>query len=168
MWDEALGGRVFCGDAATGRVLIWGEDAADGGLGVRSEGLLAYSALGAGGRVKRGQLVQVVLNDALAIQGAPRVLTDWSLPTPQMDNLGPAATAPALPPLMGGGTMLVWGVGQWGVNLWGGSPGVVSRAWRTGSATGHAMTVQLQMVSGQSRPGWIGTNLVWENGGPVR
>jgi hypothetical protein len=168
VWDEALGGRVFCGDAATGRVLIWGEDAADGGLGVRSEGLLAYSALGAVGRVKRGQLVQVVLNDALAIQGAPRVLADWSLPTPQMDNLGPTATAPALPTLMGGGTMLVWGVGQWGVNLWGNSPGFVSRAWRTGSATGHAMTVQLQMVSGQSRPGWIGTNLVWENGGPVR
>jgi hypothetical protein len=167
VWGEALGGRVFCGDAASGRVLVWGEDLTDGGLAVMSEGLTAYSALGAGGRVKRGQLVQAVLEDATAVTGTPRVLADWSQPVPRMDSLGPAAVAPAVPPLLGGGSSLVWGVGQWGVGLWGGSAGV-SRGWRTASSVGHAMAVQLQMVSGASRPAWIGSNLVWEAGGPVR
>lgn len=168
VWSEALGGRIFFGDAtAAGRVMLYGEDTTDGGLGIRSEGLTAYAALGTPGRMKRAQLVQAVLDDALAVTATTRVLGDWSQPVPQMDSLGPTTAAPAVPPLAGGGSFLVWGVGQWGVNLWGGSAGV-RRAWRTGSATGHAMAVHHQMVSGESRPAWLGSNINWEAGGPVR
>lgn len=168
VWTEGLGNRVFAGNSATGQVLLYGEDTSDAGLGIRSEGLTAYSALGAAGRMKHGKLVQAILDDGTAaVTREVRVLADWNVPTAQLDNLGPNAVAPTVPPLQGGGASLVWGVGQWGVNLWGGAGGV-SRAWRTASAEGHAMAVRLQMISGQSRPAWAGSNLVFEAGGPVR
>lgn len=168
VWAEALEGRFFCGDATSaGRVLLYGEDTTDGGLGIRAEGLTAYSAMGAGGRMKRAQLVEAVLDDVVAVDRTVRVLSDWAQPVATLDSLGPAAVAPAVPPLTGGGSFGVWGTGLWGVSLWAGAGGV-RRGWRTGSATGHAMAVHVQMVSGQSRPGWIGSNVVWENGGPVR
>lgn len=168
VWSEGLEGRTFFGDATTaGRVMLYGEDLTDNGLGIQSEGVSSYSAMGAPGRMKRSQLLQAILNDALAVERSTRVLVDWAQPVAQLDALGPAAVSPPVPPLTGDGSFLVWGVGLWGVGLWGGTGGV-SRAWRTGSAQGHAMAVHLQMVSGQSRPGWIGSNLVWEAGGAVR
>ncbi|HEV7455181.1 MAG TPA: hypothetical protein VGN96_00275 [Roseococcus sp.] len=168
VWAEALEGRTFFGDATSGgRVMLYGEDLTDAGLGIRSEGLSAYSAMGAAGRMKRSQLVQAILNDVIAVDRTQRVLVDWATPAPELDATGPTAVAPPVPPLTGGGSFLVWGVGLWGVGLWGGTGGV-SRAWRTGSAQGHAMAVHLRMISGQSRPGWLGSNIVYEVGGPVR
>lgn len=168
VWAEALGGRVFVGDApASGRVLVWGEDKADNGFGIRSEGLSAFSSMGAAGRMKHANLVEGIFDDAQATIRTVRVRSNWNLPTPVVDALGAGATPPALPPLVGSGAVLVWGVGQWGVNLWGGTQGAV-RGWRTASADGHALAVHVQMVSGQGRPSWMGSNIVWENGGPVR
>lgn len=168
VWSEALSGRIFFGDAtAAGRVLVWGEDNADNGLGIRSEGLSAYSAMGGAGRMKHANLVEGIFDDAGATIRTLRVKANWVVPTPVVDALGAGVAGPALPPLAGGGSVLVWGVGQWGVNLWGGGQSTV-RGWRTASAEGHALAVHLQMVSGQGRPSWMGSNLVWENGGPVR
>lgn len=161
-------GRSYFGDAATGRVLLYGEDNADNGGGVRSEAMMAYTSLGAPSRLKVGQLVQVVMRDALGTSTQVRVLSNLDVPTPVADSLGPAAPAPAVPPISGAGAELFWDVGLWDVNVWGGGANAVSRHWRAAAANGHMLAPRVTMVSGNGRPAWVGTNMVYEFGGPVR
>jgi hypothetical protein len=151
-----------------GRVLLYGADTSDGGAGIRSEGLTGFQALGAPGRTKHGKLVQAILEDGDGIIRQVRAVTDWRVPQPVIDALGPDADPPSLPASGGSGGALVWGVGSWGVGVWGGAPGGVTRAWRTASSEGHAMAVHLRMTSGTGRPAWLGSNVVFEAGGPVR
>ena len=168
VWTEALGGKVFFGDIASGRVLLYGQDTTDGGFGVRSEALSGFSTLGAPSRVKRAQLVQPIFRDSFAVTLTARVLPDWSVPTPQVDQLGATASPPQVPPLSGGGAFLVWDVGLWDVGLWADEQEQVSRAWRSAQSVGHSHAVLLRLVSGSSRPQLIGTNITFEAGGPVR
>lgn len=165
-WAEALNGSVFVGEA--GRVLLYGEDNADAGAGIRSEGLTGFSALGAPARVKRATLVQEALRDALAIERECRVFADWSVPLSQADELGFAANAPALPLYTGEPNLFAWDVGAWDQMAWGGLEQDVRRKWQSASQVGHAVAVRLRMVSGQTRPAWVGTNIIYEVGGPVR
>ena len=209
VWAEALGGRVFFGDAtATGRVMLWGEDNADGVFpeagtlvspsevfspltisraqaagvevldrvqptfigaraGVRAEGVSAFSLLGGGGRVKHAHLVEAVIQEGEAASRTLRILANWLVPIAVVDALPANATPPALPSLAGSGGGLVWDVGQWDVNVWSGTQGIV-RGKRTASAEGHSMAVHLRLVSGEGRPSWVGSSIVWSNGGPVR
>lgn len=166
VWAE-FNGRMWFGDIATGRVALFGEDSSDNGAGVRSEALTGFSALGAPGRMKHGKLVQAVLSDAAAVQMNTKIVADWGVPIPQADALGAGAAAPGIPPFAGAGGALVWDTSLWDGAVWAGESGV-TRAWRTASAEGHAMAIRLQMVSGYSRPRWLGTNIVYEAGGPVR
>lgn len=167
-WTEALGGRVFCGDAATGRVLLFGEDLTDGGAGIRSEMMTGYSALGASARLKRFTLLQPVLRDAAAISLDARAFVNWDVPLSQCDSLGASAPAPAVPPYSGGGSALVWNVGNWNQGLWAGGTNEIASPWQSAAALGHAGAVRLRLVSGSSRPAWQGTQMVYEIGGALR
>lgn len=174
VWAEALNGRAFFGDAtSTGRVLLYGEDASDGGFGIRSEGLTTFTVLGRGSTVKRTQLVQPILRGAVATEQTLRVLSDWNVPVAQLEQAGPTLAPSSLPVLPGGSPFLVFDSAvpgeAWDVGLWAGdlSSGV-TRNWRAAPSIGHAHAVLLRMTTGYSRPQWLGTNLVFEGGGPVR
>jgi hypothetical protein len=169
VWAEALGGRVFFGDAtaAGGRVMLWGESASDDGDGIRSEALTAFTPLRGTGRTKRALRLQPVLRNASGAAVAARVLTDWRVPVPQIEALGQGAAAPALPPIGTGGATLIWGTGLWGSGLWGGVDTDVTLPYKTTSAIGQAMAVRLQMTSGNGRPAWLVNNLIYDVGGPV-
>lgn len=168
VWAEGLGGRVFAGDSSSaGRVFLYGEDETDLGFGIRWEAISAFDVMRAPSRVKRGQLVQPVMRDATAVSLTTQVLSDWQMPLPQMDALGAGAAAPSIPPALGG-TVLVWDVGAWDAAVWGGGDGVVSRQWTSAAAVGHALAVHLRGVSGAGRPMWLGSNMTYEAGGPMR
>jgi hypothetical protein len=168
VWAEALGGRVFCGDAtaAGGRVLLWGEDIDDDGDGIRSEAITAFTALRTMGRTKRALRVQPVLRDASGADYTVRVLTDYRVPVSGIEALGAGAAAPALPSV-GSGSYLVWGTGLWGVGLWGGVDTDVALPYKTASAVGQAMALRLTMTSGNGRPAWLASNLIYDAGGPI-
>jgi hypothetical protein len=168
VWGVGLGGRVFVGDAATGRVMLYGEDNSDNGFGIRSEALSAFSVMGAPSRVKRVQLVQPILRDASSFASEVRVLADWQIPFSQVNALGASAVAPALPPLSFAGASLIWDVGNWDVNLWAGDQDAVTRDWRSGGSVGHSHAVLIRMVSGVGRPQLIGMNITFEVGGVTR
>jgi hypothetical protein len=169
VWVEAMGSRVFCGDAAaTGRVLLWGENVSDAGGGIWSEALTAYVIGGAGARVKRAQLAQPVMTDAAGVQQTIEVLSNWRIPQSEVDARGPSAPAPALPALNDGGAFMVWDVGLWDVGLWAGASQNVTLPWRGVRGLGYALAVRLSMLSGNGRPAWLGTNLVVDQGNTVR
>jgi hypothetical protein len=171
VWAEALGSRVFYGEAATtGRVMLWGEDNADAGRGIWSEAMTAYVTGGGAARVKRTQLAQPVLSDAVGITQDISVSSNWTVPQAEADARGIGVASPALPALGGGsgGAFLVWDVGLWDVGLWGGPSQAVTLPWKGVRGLGYSLSVRLSMVSGHGRPGWLGTNLVVDQGGTVR
>jgi hypothetical protein len=168
VWAEGMGGRVFCGDAtAGGRVLLWGETTTDDGDGVRAEAVTAYTSMRGTGRTKRALRVQPIISDHLGVTTDVRVLTDYVVPTAQMDALGAGAAAPALPAISGGSSYLVWDSSDWDEALWAGETNDVSVRWRTASAVGQAFAVRLATVSGTGRPAWLDCNLIYDVGGPV-
>lgn len=169
VWIEALGGRVFFGDATAdgGRVMLWGEDIDDDGDGIRSEAVTAFSMMRAPGRTKRALRVQPVVRDGLGTTAEVKVLTDWRVPVAQLEALGAGAAAPALPALTGAGDYLVWDTGLWDVGLWDGGANDVTLPYKTASAVGQALAVRLQMISGRSRPAWLAANVIYDVGGPV-
>jgi hypothetical protein len=168
VWAEGLGGRVFVGDStADGRVLLYGEDVTDDGLGIRSETVTAFSFARTPGRTKRAQMVQPVMRDADSVTLSATVLTDWRVPTAQVDALGAGAASPALPPLTASAGFLSWDVGDWDEGLWGGGEGDVRAPWFTTMAIGQSFAVRLAITSGYGRPALLGNNVVYEMGGPV-
>jgi hypothetical protein len=167
VWADALGGRVFAGDAATGRVLLWGEDIADGGMGLRSEALCAFATMGSPARVKRFQLAMPLLRDAASATVDCEVITGWEVPLPGVESAGSGAVSPALPPLPSSGA-LIWGTSLWDDAAWGNATNTVRREWQAVNGVGHACALRLAMTSGHDRPAWLGTNIQMETGGPVR
>jgi hypothetical protein len=167
VWAEGLGGRVFAGDAATGRVLLYGEDTSDAGSGIRSEILPAFATLRAPGSIKRVQMMQPILRDATAISYSLSGVSDWRVPVAQMDALGAGAAAPALP-TGAGGNALIWDVGLWDVNVWGGEEADIALPWVGVTAMGYAIAPRLQMVSGSGRPSLLGLNMLANGGGTLR
>ena len=167
VWSEGMGGRVFFGDAddATGRVMLWGEDMGDAGGGIRSEAVTAFSVLRAGGRTKRALRVQFVLRDAIGVDMACRVLTDWEVPLSGIEVLGEGAAAPALPLLPAGGGHLLWDTGLWDTGLWAGSSTGVISPYKTCAGVGLAFALRMQLTSGNGRPAWLATNMVYDLGG---
>lgn len=169
VWAEGIGGRVFFGDAsASGRVMLWGEDVSDAGNGIWSEALTSYVIGGAGARVKRAQLAQPVMTDAAGIQQTIDVLSNWRVPQAAVDARGPGAAAPSLPALNDGGAFLVWDVGLWDVGLWAGASQAVTLPWKGVRGLGYSLAVRIAMLSGHGRPGWLGTNMVVDQGNTVR
>jgi hypothetical protein len=169
VWSEGLGGRVFVGDAtATGRVLLYGEDTSDNGSGIRSEAMTAFNPLRSFGRVKRALQVQPVLRDAAGMSLSLDAVPDWSMPTAQADALGAAQTAPALPTYIGGGSIGVFDVGLFDVALFGGAEGGAIMPQYGLVGVGQAFGLRVRMTSGNGRPAWLGSNIVFEPGGVLR
>lgn len=167
-WIEALGGRAFFGDATSGgTVYLYGEDVSDAGNGINSEAVSTFALLGQAGRIKRVQLVQPVMRDASAATIGVNVLTDWQVPTSLADAAGASYPSPPIPvsPL---GNVLVWGVGLWGGAVWGGANTAITLPWRGVRSLGQAMAVRMTIVSGTSRPAWMGSNLTYDTGGIAR
>lgn len=176
VWVEALGGRVFVGDAtAGGRVFLWGEDASDAGNGVNFEAITAYSPFRSPGRIKRVTQVQVIVRDTTDAVLNVQVLRDWEVPASFADAAGPDAPPPSLPTLADGRSYLIWDVGSWDVDLWaprgnsigGFAGGTVTSSWRGATAIGQAFAVRLYGTSGNGRPAWLASNVAVEAGGPT-
>jgi hypothetical protein len=169
VWAEGLGGRVFVGDAsATGRVFLYGEDTDDNGAGIRSECITAFSALRSFGKVKRALQVQPVLRDVSGFTLSIDALRDWAVPTSQVDSLGSTQSAPALPPYVGGGSIGLFDTAIFDVSLFGGGEGETITPVRGLTGVGQAFAMRLQMVSGNSRPAWLGSNMTYEMGDVLR
>lgn len=160
-WAEA-GGRTYFGHAREGKVCLWGEDEADDGHAISAECVGAFGTFGGGG-LKRFTLAQPVLSDAADATVRLDVVLDWQVPTPEVAARGPAAPPPAAA-VDGAGR---WDAGVWDEASWAGE-GEVSRAWRAVRGIGQAGAVRLRIAANGSRPGWLGTGLVWERGGAVR
>lgn len=167
-WAESIGGRTFCGDASAGRVLLWGEDVADGGAGIIAEAVGPFTSLGRSGAIKRSHLMQAVLRDGEQSQVSARMIADWTVPLPLVDMGGASAAPSALQVLPGSPALGQWDVGLWDQALWAGEARAVSRSWIAAPAVGHALAPRITIVSGLDRPSWLGTNIAFETGGPMR
>ena len=160
------GGQAFFGSAkGDGRVLLWGEDTADDGMVIQAEAVTAFSDFGAPGVVKRFSLAEPVLSDVATARVRLDMVLDWAAPAPSAEALG-ADAAPITPDPADAG--LVWDLGSWDAAVWARETGAVSRAWRGVSGIGQSGAVRLRLASAFSRPGWLGTGLVWQTGGPLR
>lgn len=160
--DSGTGGRAYFGHAREGRVCLWGEDEADDGAPIAAECVGAFGTFGGAG-LKRFTLAQPVLSDAADAAVRLDIVLDWQVPTPEVAARGPAAPPRAVA-ADGAGR---WDDGIWDEASWAGE-GEVSRAWRAVRGIGQAGAVRLRVTANGSRPGWLGTGLVWERGGIVR
>jgi hypothetical protein len=135
--------------------------------GIWPQILPAFATLRAPGSIKRVQMMQPILRDATAISYSLSGVTDWRVPVAQMDALGAGAAAPALP-TGAGGNALIWDVGLWDVNVWGGEEADIALPWVGVTAMGYAIAPRLQMVSGSGRPSLLGLNMLANGGGTLR
>jgi hypothetical protein len=169
VWCEALGGGIYFGDiTSAGRVMRYGESNSDAGSGVRFEAMTAFNALRGPGRWKQATQAQPILRDAQGSEFSVAALPDWTVPTAQMVALGATATAPALPAYVGGSAIGVFDVGTFDVSIFGGGEGGVTMPWRGATGIGQAFALRMRGIGGNGRPAWLGSNLVYQTGGPTR
>jgi hypothetical protein len=158
----ATSSGAYCGHAAQGTVLRWGDDTADDGNSISAECVQAFSQFGAPAQLKAFKLAMPVLADAGAVK--IEMALDWLLPPAEAIQRGPGA-----PPLGPDATLagMRWDQGLWDQGLWAGA-GLPVRAWRAVRGIGQAGAIRLRVQASEATPQWYGTNIVYEVGGALR
>jgi hypothetical protein len=161
-WLSTSGGD-FCGHAAVGTVLRFGDDTADDGHSISAEALQAFGQFGAPAALKAFKLIMPVMADAGDAVRLEMAL-DWRVPPSEALLRGPSA-----PPLAGdtAAAGMRWDEGLWDQGLWAGV-GMPVRGWRAVRGIGQSGAIRLRVQASETSPTWFGTNVQYETGGPLR
>ena len=154
----------FCGHAAQGRVLKFGDTTNDDGNSISAEALTAFSNFGATAKLKAFKLAMPVLGDADIGALRVEIALDWRAPEAEAIARGPAA-----PPL-GPNTSehgMRWDEDDWDGSRWAGA-GRAIRAWRAVRGIGQSGAVRLLVQASEVSPQWYGTGILFDVGGPLR
>jgi hypothetical protein len=163
-WLETAAGD-YAGHAGEGSVLRFGEDQSDNGNAIAAELQQAFTDCGKPVALKAFKLAMPVMADAASAAVTVDMLLDWRL-----EASAGIARGPGAPPLVApdaGSDALVWEVGLWDVGVWA-SGGQARHQWRAVRGIGHAGAVRARVLAQDAQPQWLGCNLVFQIGGPLR